>query len=63
MDWDLELENQRLQDMIIVYEEHIEVLEKENKTLKAEVVFLKEQLEYKTMGPPIHSQEDINTEE
>ncbi len=49
--------------MIIVYEEHIEVLEKENKTLKAEVVFLKEQLEYKTMGPPIHSQEDINTEE
>tara|TARA_B100000214_G_scaffold206222_1_gene149544 strand:- start:254 stop:436 length:183 start_codon:yes stop_codon:yes gene_type:complete len=52
MDWDTELENQRLQDMIIVYEEHIEVLEKENKTLKDEVLFLKQQLEYKTLGLP-----------
>jgi len=52
MDWDIELENQRLQDMIIVYEEHIEVLEKENKTLKDEVLFLKQQLEYKTLGLP-----------
>tara|TARA_B100001250_G_scaffold328039_1_gene292425 strand:- start:51 stop:233 length:183 start_codon:yes stop_codon:yes gene_type:complete len=60
MDWDIELENQRLQDMIIVYEEHIEVLEKENKTLKDEVVFLKQQLEYKTLGLP---EGDININE
>tara|TARA_B100000945_G_scaffold260289_1_gene218402 strand:+ start:473 stop:655 length:183 start_codon:yes stop_codon:yes gene_type:complete len=60
MDWDLENENQRLQDMIIVYEEHIEVLEKQNKNLKDEVLFLKQQLEYKTMGLP---EGDINTEE
>ena len=60
MDWDLENENQRLQDMIIVYEEHIEVLEKQNKNLKDEVLFLKQQLEYKTMGLP---EGDINIEE
>ena len=60
MDWDLENENQRLQDMIIVYEEHIEVLEKQNKNLKDEVLFLKQQLEYKTMCLP---EGDINTEE
>ena len=60
MDWDIELENQRLQDMIIVYEEHIEVLEKENKALKDEVVFLKQQLEYKTLGLP---EGDININE
>ncbi len=46
--------------MIIVYEEHIEVLEKQNKNLKDEVLFLKQQLEYKTMGLP---EGDINTEE
>ncbi len=47
--------------MIIVYQEHIEVLESEVKTLKEEIEFLQTQLEYKTMGPPIHSQEEINT--
>ena len=38
--------------MITVYEEHIQNLEKENKELKAQVVFLKEQLAYKTFGKP-----------
>ena len=38
--------------MITVYEEHILNLEKENKQLKAQVVFLKEQLAYKTFGKP-----------
>ena len=38
--------------MIHVYEEHIEILEKENKSLKAQVDFLKEQLAYKTFGKP-----------
>ena len=38
--------------MIHVYEEHINTLEKENKSLKAQDDFLKEQLAYKTFGKP-----------
>ena len=41
-------------NMISVYEEHIKTLEKENKSLKAQVQFLKEQLAYKTFGKPTH---------
>ena len=41
-------------NMITVYEEHIKTLEKENKSLKAQVEFLKEQLLYKTFGKPTH---------
>ena len=39
-------------DMITVYEEHIKTLEKENKELKVQVAFLKEQLYYKSYGLP-----------
>lgn len=39
--------------MIIIYQEHIDVLEKEVDVLVNEVRFLKEQLEYKSLGPPI----------
>ena len=53
MDWDLELKNNELQSMIHVYEEHIDVLEKENRSLQLHVDFLKEQLEYKTFGKPL----------
>jgi len=53
MDYELELKNNELQSMIHVYEEHIDVLEKENKSLKLQVDFLKEQLEYKTFGKPL----------
>jgi len=53
MDWDLELKNNELQSMIHVYEEHIDVLEKENRSLQLQVDFLKEQLEYKTFGKPL----------
>ena len=53
MDWDLETKNNELQSMIHVYEEHIDVLEKENKSLKLQVDFLKEQLTYKTFGKPL----------
>ena len=53
MDWDLELINNELQSMIHVYEEHIDVLEKENRSLQLQVDFLKEQLEYKTFGKPL----------
>ena len=38
--------------MITVYEEHINTLEKENKSLIAQVDFLKEQLAYTTFGKP-----------
>jgi len=58
MDWDLEIKNNELQSMIHVYEEHIDVLEKENKSLKLQVDFLKEQLAYKTFGKPLSLGED-----
>ena len=58
MDWDLELKNNELQSMIHVYEEHIDVLEKENKSLKLQVDFLKQQLEYKTFGKPSNLEEE-----
>tara|TARA_Y100001973_G_C5148330_1_gene306672 strand:- start:72 stop:248 length:177 start_codon:yes stop_codon:yes gene_type:complete len=52
VDWEIESENLRLENMIIVYQEHIEILEKENKNLKNQVTFLKKQLEYKSLGHP-----------
>ena len=52
MDYELELKNEQLENMIHVYEEHINALEKENKSLKLQVDFLKQQLEYKTFGKP-----------
>jgi len=58
MDWDLELKNNELQSMIHVYEEHIDVLEKENRSLQLQVDFLKEQLEYKTFGKPLDLEEN-----
>ena len=54
MDYELELKNEQLENMIHVYEEHINALEKENKSLKLQVDFLKQQLEYKTFGKPSH---------
>ena len=52
MDWDKELKLEHLENMITVYEKHIEDLEKENKSLKLQVEFLKQQLQYKTFGKP-----------
>ena len=43
--------------MIHVYEEHIGVLEKENKSLKLQVELLKQQLAYKTIGKPSHEED------
>lgn len=54
---ELELKNQKQKDMITVYEEHIETLEKENKSLNAQILFLKEQLNYKTFGKPCYNEE------
>jgi len=50
VDWELENENLKLQDMIIIYEKEIKKLEQEKKLLRKEVLFLKAQLEYKTLG-------------
>ena len=58
MDYELELKNEKLESMIHVYEEHIDVLEKENKSLKLQVEFLKQQLEYKTFGKPKNMEEE-----
>ena len=58
MDWDIEVKNEQLENMITVYEKHIEELEQENKQLKAQVDFLKEQLAYKTFGKPLDLEED-----
>ena len=35
MDWDKEVKLEKLEDMITVYEEHIQNLEKENKELES----------------------------
>ena len=56
MDWDTELKLFNAEDMITVYEKHIEDLEKENKSLKLQVEFLKQQLSYKTFGKPTNEE-------
>ena len=58
MDYELEIKNEQLENMIQVYEEHINALEKENKSLKLQVDFLKKQLEYKTFGKPSNLEEE-----
>ena len=58
MDYELELKNEQLENMIHVYEEHINALEEENKSLKLQVDFLKQQLEYKTFGKPLDLEEE-----
>ena len=58
MDYELELKNEQLENMIHVYEEHINALEKENKSLKLQIDFLKQQLEYKTFGKPKNMEEE-----
>ena len=58
MDWDLELKIDKLESMVHVYEEHINALEEENKSLKLQIDFLKEQLAYKTFGKPLDLEEE-----
>ena len=57
MDWNIEVKNDQSENMITVYEKHIEDLEKENKSLKLQVEFLKQQLKYKTFGKPSYEEE------
>ena len=58
MDWDLELKIDKLESMVHVYEAHINALEEENKSLKLQIDFLKEQLAYKTFGKPLDLEEE-----
>ena len=58
MDWDLELHAEKLQHMLTVYQDHIEELEAEAKEMQKEIVFLKEQLDLKTLG--YEKYEDLN---
>ena len=52
MDWDIEVKLYELEMSVIIYQEHCEYLEKENDDLRQQVIFLQQQLEYKTMGKP-----------
>jgi|TARA_R100000278_G_scaffold86046_1_gene65723 regulator of replication initiation timing len=56
MDWDTEVKLFNAEHMITVYEKHIEHLEKENKSLRLQVEFLKQQLSYKTFGKPTNEE-------
>jgi len=58
VDYNNEVKSIELEKMIHIYEEHIVVLETENKQLKAQVDFLKEQLAYKTFGKPLNLEEN-----
>jgi len=51
------VKNDQLENMITIYEKHIDDLEKENKSLKLQVEFLKQQLAYKTFGKPSHEED------
>ena len=57
MDCDIEKVKSYQINMITIYEKHINDLEKENKSLKLQVEFLKEQLKYKTFGKPSYEEE------
>jgi len=50
--YELYEQNDKLESMIHIYQEEIVKLEEEKDKLKTEVVFLRKQLEYKTMGKP-----------
>ena len=50
--YELYEQNDKLESMIHIYQEEIVKLEEERDDLKTEVIFLRKQLEYKTMGKP-----------
>ena len=55
--YQLEVENENLESMLTIYQDHIEELEEENTQLKQQVLFLEQQLEYKTLGLPVEEQD------
>ena len=55
--YQLEVENEKLESMLTIYQDHIEELEEENIQLKQKVLFLEQQLEYKTLGLPVEEED------
>ena len=55
--YQLEVENENLESMLTIYQDHIEELEEENTQLKQQVLFLEQQLEYKTLGLPLEEED------
>ena len=55
--YQLEVENENLESMLTIYQDHIEELEEENTQLKQKVLFLEQQLEYKTLGLPVEEED------
>jgi len=55
--YQLEVENENLESMLTIYQDHIEELEEENTQLKQQVLFLEQQLEYKTLGLPVEEED------
>ena len=58
MDWDIEEQLEAFKKMNLIYQEHIEVLEEENRQLQSQIDFLLEQLNYKTFGKPSYEEEE-----
>ena len=58
MDWDKEEQLETFKKMNLIYQEHIEVLEEENRQLQSQIDFLMEQLNYKTFGKPSYEEEE-----
>ena len=58
MDWDIEEQLEAFKKMNLIYQEHIEVLEEENRQLQSQIDFLMEQLNYKTFGKPSYEEEE-----
>jgi len=58
VDWDIEEQLEAFKKMNLIYQEHIEVLEEENRQLQSQIDFLKEQLDYKTFGKPSYEEEE-----
>ena len=50
--YELYEQNDKLEGMIHIYQEETVKLQEEKDELKTEIVFLRKQLEYKTMGKP-----------
>ncbi len=55
--YELELQNEQLESMLTIYQDHIEELEEENKQLAEQIAFLEKQLEYKTLGLPVEEED------
>jgi len=61
VDWECETKLLSSEQMITVYQDHIEELEDENQKLKDKIQFLEQQLDYKSMGRPVEQELDMQS--